>query len=43
MIGYDSVTLCAVFFFATVWLYMLFYRVMSLNPPRLPLGLARLL
>ena len=43
MIGYDSVLLCAIFFFATVWLYALFYRVMSLNPPWLPLGLARLL
>jgi UDP-N-acetylmuramyl pentapeptide phosphotransferase/UDP-N-acetylglucosamine-1-phosphate transferase len=43
MIGYDSVFLCALFFFATVWLYALFYRVMSLNPPRLPTALARLL
>ena len=38
MIGYDSVILCAAFFFATVWIYALFYRVMSLNSPWLPLG-----
>ncbi len=43
MIGYDSAFLSALFFFATFWLYALFYRVMSLNPPRLPLALARLL
>lgn len=43
MIGYDSVVLCAAFFFATVWIYALVYRVMSLNSPWLPVGLARLL
>jgi len=43
MLSYDSALLSAVFFFATVWLYGLFYRVMSLNAPQLPMGLARLL
>ncbi len=43
MLAYDSVILSALGFFLTVWLYGLFYRVMSLNPPRLPLGLARVL
>lgn len=42
-ISYDSAFLSALFFFATAGIYGLFYRVMSLNPPRLPLGLARLL
>ena len=42
-IAYDSVIACAALFFATVWLYGLLYRVMSLNSPQLPLGLARLL
>ncbi len=43
MLSYDSAILSALFFFATAWIYALFYRVMSLNPPRLPQGLARLL
>lgn len=44
MISYDNAFLSALFFFFTFWLYALFYRVMSLNPPRImPLGLARLL
>lgn len=42
-ISYDSALLSAVFFFATFWLYGFVYRVMSLNGPRLPQGLARLL
>jgi UDP-N-acetylmuramyl pentapeptide phosphotransferase/UDP-N-acetylglucosamine-1-phosphate transferase len=42
-IAYDSVLACAFFFFVTVFLYGLVYRVMSLNAPNLPLGLARLL
>lgn len=40
-IGYHSVLLSAAFFFLTVGIYGLIYRVMSLNAPRLPLGLAR--
>lgn len=43
MLSYDSAALSAFFFFVTVFLYGLLYRVMSLNAPRLPLGLARLL
>ncbi len=43
MLSYDSVLLSAALFFVTVFLYGLIYRVMSLNAPRLPLGLARLL
>ena len=35
--------LSAVFFFLTVFIYGQLYRVMSLNAPHLPLGLARLL
>jgi UDP-N-acetylmuramyl pentapeptide phosphotransferase/UDP-N-acetylglucosamine-1-phosphate transferase len=42
-IGYDSVLVCAFFFFLTVFIYGQLYRVMSLNAPNLPLGLARLL
>jgi len=42
-IAYDSVLLSAAFFFATVVIYGLLYRVMSLNAPRLPAALARLL
>ncbi len=42
-ISYASVVLSAVFFFATVLIYGLLYRVMSLNAPRLPQALARLL
>ena len=33
----------AFLFFVTVFVYGLLYRVMSLNAPKLPLGLARLL
>ena len=33
----------AFFFFVTVFIYGQLYRVMSLNAPNLPLGLARLL
>ena len=42
-IGYDSALVCAFFFFLTVFIYGQLYRVMSLNAPNLPLGLARLL
>ena len=42
-IAYDSVLGCAFFFFLTVFIYGQLYRVMSLNAPNLPLGLARLL
>ncbi len=42
-IAYDSALLSAVFFFATVAIYGQLYRVMSLNAPRLPAALARLL
>jgi len=42
-ISYDSALLSAVFFFATAAIYGLIYRVMSLNAPRLPAPLARLL
>lgn len=43
MLSYDSAALSAMFFFVTVSIYVFVYRVMSLNAPRLPLGLARLL
>lgn len=43
VVSYDNTLLSATFFFVTVAVYGLFYRVMSLNAPRLPLGLARLL
>ena len=42
-IAYASVLGSAFFFFLTVFIYGLLYRVMSLNAPHLPLGLARLL
>lgn len=42
-IAYDSVVGCAFFFFVTVVIYGQLYRIMSLNAPNLPLGLARLL
>lgn len=42
-IAYDSVVGCAFFFFLTVFIYGQIYRIMSLNAPNLPLGLARLL
>jgi hypothetical protein len=42
-IAYDSVLASAFFFFLTVFIYGQLYRVMSLNAPNLPLGLARLL
>ena len=37
------VGLCVVLFFVTVFVYAQLYRVMSLNAPKLPLALARLL
>jgi UDP-N-acetylmuramyl pentapeptide phosphotransferase/UDP-N-acetylglucosamine-1-phosphate transferase len=43
ILGYDNALLCAIFFFLTAAVYALIYRIMALNPPRLPLGLARLL
>lgn len=43
MISYDSALLSAMFFFATVAIYGWIYRIMSLNGPRLPAALARLL
>ena len=42
-ISYDSVIGCAFFFFLTFFIYGQLYRIMSLNAPNLPLGLARLL
>ncbi len=42
-IAYDSALASAFFFFVTVFIYGQLYRVMSLNAPNLPLGLARLL
>ena len=42
-LAYDSVLASAFFFFVTVFIYGQLYRVMSLNAPHLPLGLARLL
>ncbi len=42
-ISYDNTFLSALFFFATVLIYGLLYRVMSLNGPRLPQALTRLL
>ncbi len=42
-IAYDSALASAFFFFVTVIIYGQLYRVMSLNAPNLPLGLARLL
>jgi UDP-N-acetylmuramyl pentapeptide phosphotransferase/UDP-N-acetylglucosamine-1-phosphate transferase len=43
MLSYDNALLSAIFFFVMVWIYGFFYRVMSLNPTRLPRRLARLL
>ena len=43
MLSYGSAALSAAFFFLTVGIYVFVYRVMSLNAPRLPLGLARIL
>jgi UDP-N-acetylmuramyl pentapeptide phosphotransferase/UDP-N-acetylglucosamine-1-phosphate transferase len=43
VLAYDSAALSAAFFFLTVYIYGQLYRVVSLNAPRLPLGLARLL
>ncbi len=40
-LSYDSALLSAMFFFVTVVIYGLVYRVMSLNAPRLPQALAR--
>ena len=42
-VSYDSAWLSAAFFFLTAFVYGQLYRVMSLNAPHLPLGLARLL
>jgi UDP-N-acetylmuramyl pentapeptide phosphotransferase/UDP-N-acetylglucosamine-1-phosphate transferase len=42
-VAYDNVLACAFFFFLTVAIYGQIYRVMSLNAPNLPLGLARIL
>jgi UDP-N-acetylmuramyl pentapeptide phosphotransferase/UDP-N-acetylglucosamine-1-phosphate transferase len=42
-VAYDKVLLSAVFFFLTAYIYGQIYRAMSLNRPRLPLGIARLL
>ena len=41
--SYDNALLSAVLFFVTAFIYGQLYRVMSLNAPNLPLGLARLL
>ena len=41
--SYDNSVLSAIFFFCTAYIYGQIYRVMSLNAPNLPLGLARLL
>jgi UDP-N-acetylmuramyl pentapeptide phosphotransferase/UDP-N-acetylglucosamine-1-phosphate transferase len=43
ILTWHSTVLSMLAFFGTAVLYALFYRVMSLNPPRLPLNLARLL
>ena len=42
-LAYESALASAFFFFVTVFVYGQLYRVMSLNAPKLPLGLARLL
>ncbi len=42
-LSYDNAALSAAFFFLTAYIYGQLYRVMSLNAPNLPLGLARLL
>jgi UDP-N-acetylmuramyl pentapeptide phosphotransferase/UDP-N-acetylglucosamine-1-phosphate transferase len=41
-LSYDSAPLSAAFFFLTAYLYGQAYAAMSLNRPRVPLGLARL-
>jgi UDP-N-acetylmuramyl pentapeptide phosphotransferase/UDP-N-acetylglucosamine-1-phosphate transferase len=43
MLAWESALASAFFFFLTVFIYGQLYRVMSLNAPRLPLRLARLL
>jgi UDP-N-acetylmuramyl pentapeptide phosphotransferase/UDP-N-acetylglucosamine-1-phosphate transferase len=43
VLSYDSVWLSAAFFFLTAYIYVQLYRVMSLNPPRLPPAISRLL
>ncbi|MCB1375030.1 MAG: hypothetical protein KDJ78_12785, partial [Rhodobacteraceae bacterium] len=43
LVAYDSAWLSALLFFVTAFVYGQLYRVMSLNMPRRPLGLARLL
>ena len=43
MLAWESALASAFFFFVTVFIYGQLYRVMSLNAPRLPLGLTRLL
>ena len=43
VIAHDSVIGSVFFFFVTVFIYGQLYRIMSLNAPNLPLGLARLL
>lgn len=43
MVSYGNAALSAAFFFLTAYIYGQVYRVMSLNSPSLPLGLARLL
>jgi UDP-N-acetylmuramyl pentapeptide phosphotransferase/UDP-N-acetylglucosamine-1-phosphate transferase len=42
-ISYDNVWMSAAFFFLTAYIYIQLYRVMSLNPPRLPPAISRLL
>lgn len=42
-LSYDSAAGSAFLFFVTVFVYVQIYRVMSLNAPNMPLGLARLL
>jgi UDP-N-acetylmuramyl pentapeptide phosphotransferase/UDP-N-acetylglucosamine-1-phosphate transferase len=42
-IAYESAAGSAFLFFVTVFLYGLVYRVMSLNAPKMPLAIARLL
>ena len=43
VLAWDSALASAFFFFLTVFIYGQLYRVMSLNAPNLPLGLARVL
>jgi hypothetical protein len=42
-IAYETAAGSAFLFFVTVFIYTQIYRVMSLNAPKVPLGLARLL